>query len=191
MKYLLYLIGCIIFSLGATFFISSNLGTDPLDVFCIGIQNVFDLKIGTIQSLFAVACLGSYAIIKRTWKMPFSSFLTFFACGYMIDFFRYIQLHSGNHTLDMILGLVSCLEGSALILMSTFGVRAMDMVSIALQEKTEKPFWLYKGVIETLLLITGYLLGGPVGIGTVLFLVCVGWGIYPTIKLNKKILGFN
>ena len=31
-KYILYIVGCVLFSLGATFFIASNLGTNPLFV---------------------------------------------------------------------------------------------------------------------------------------------------------------
>jgi uncharacterized membrane protein YczE len=64
----------------------------------------------------------------------------------------------------------------------------MDLVALSLEEIYKKPFWLYKGVAEAILLLTGWLLGGPVGIGTVLFLLTVGWLIQPAIILNKKIL---
>ena len=64
----------------------------------------------------------------------------------------------------------------------------MDLVALSLEQITKKPFWLYKGIAEALLLLVGYLLGGPVGLGTVLFLLTVGWLIQPAILLNKKIL---
>jgi uncharacterized membrane protein YczE len=56
-KAIIYLSGCAIFSIGATFFILSHLGTDPLDVLSVGVRNTFGLLIGTTQSLFAVMCL--------------------------------------------------------------------------------------------------------------------------------------
>ena len=34
-QYLVYLIGCLLFSLGAVCFIEARLGTDPLDVFSL------------------------------------------------------------------------------------------------------------------------------------------------------------
>ena len=57
--------GCVLFSLGASSFILSNLGTDPLDVFAIGIKQTFGLMIGTTQSLFALLCLITWSIINR------------------------------------------------------------------------------------------------------------------------------
>jgi uncharacterized membrane protein YczE len=71
--------------------------------------------------------------------------------------------------------------------MSGFGIRAMDLVAISLNKITSKPFWLYKGIFEVLLLISGWLLGGIVGMGTIFFLVFVGWLIQPCIRLNVKL----
>jgi uncharacterized membrane protein YczE len=187
-KFYLYIFGCILFALGASLFIKSNLGTDPLDIFAIGLKKTFGLKIGTSQSLFAIICLLFWSSINK-WKFPpITTFLTFFICGYLIDLtlFSLENFHFNNWA-EMLSGVILCTEGSALIIMSTFGIRAMDLLSICLHEKTKKPFWLYKGMFEILLLLTGYLLGGNVGIGTLFFLIFVGWGIQPTIILNQKI----
>lgn len=188
-KVLLYTLGCICFSIGATLFILSNLGTDPLDVFAVGVKKTFGLMIGTTQSLFAIGCLFIWSILHK-WKFPpVTTFLTFFLCGYMIDFGLWLT-HSQSilkPIIEVLLGVVLCTQGSALILMSSFGIRAMDLVAISLMELTKKPFWLYKGFFELMLLIVGWLLGGVVGIGTVLFLVFVGWLIQPCIKLNAKL----
>lgn len=187
-KVIIYLIGCILFSLGATSFIFSNMGTDPLDVFALGVQHVLGWKIGTTQSAFAIGCLALYWIIERVKFPPLTPFLTLFMCGYMIDFFRYVlpQDMISPYAL-LLIGVSLCTIGSAKIIMSSHGIRPMDLVAIALMHKTSKPFWLFKGIFEVLLLITGWLLGGPVGLGTVLFLVFVGWAIQPTIKALHKI----
>ena len=187
-KILLYILGCVIFSAGATFFIISELGADPLDVFSVGVKDTFGLMIGTTQSLFAIACLAIWSSLNK-WKFPpITTFLTFFLCGYMIDFGLWLTGHNSVTIpfVEMIIGTILCLQGSALILMSGFGIRAMDLVAIALSKKTEKPFWLFKGLIEVLLLTAGWLLGGIVGLGTVMFLIVVGWGIYPCIRFNTR-----
>ena len=187
-KILLYILGCIIFSTGATFFIISELGADPLDVFSVGVKDTFGLMIGTTQSLFAIVCLAIWSSLNK-WKFPpITTFLTFFLCGYMIDFGLWLTGHNSVTIpfVEMIIGTILCLQGSALILMSGFGIRAMDLVAIALSQKTEKPFWLFKGLIEVLLLTVGWLLGGIVGLGTVMFLIVVGWGIYPCIRFNNR-----
>jgi uncharacterized membrane protein YczE len=189
-KYILYFLGCVLFSLGATFFIASNLGTNPLDVFTTGIRKQFGLMIGTTQSLFAIACLIIWTIIYQFKRVPpISTFLTFFLCGYLIDFFLFV---SGEQTplnswVELIIALFLCTEASALIIMSGFGIRAMDLVAIALTDKTGLPFWVYKGIAEVLLFTTGWALGGMFGVGTICFLFFVGWMIQPFIMLNQKL----
>jgi uncharacterized membrane protein YczE len=189
-KYVLYFLGCILFSVGATFFIASNLGTNPLDVLTTGIRKQFGLMIGTTQSLFAILCLFIWSIIYNFKRVPpISTFLTFFLCGYLIDFFLFL---SGEQTplnswIELAIALVLCTQGSSLIIMSGFGIRAMDLVAIALVDKTKLPFWVYKGIFEVLLFTVGWALGGEFGVGTIAFLFFVGWMIQPFIFLNKKL----
>jgi uncharacterized membrane protein YczE len=189
MKYILYILGCVLFAAGATLFITSNLGTDPLDVLAIGMKNSYGWLIGTTQSVFAILCLLFWSMLNK-WKFPpISTFLTFFICGYLIDGFLYLldYKHIFSPFLEMLAGVILCTQASALIIMSGFGIRAMDLVAISLAQITKKPFWFYKGVAEVLLLISGWLLGGVVGIGTVFFLVFVGWLIQPCIRFNVKL----
>jgi len=185
---LYYFINCVVFSLGASYFIRSGLGTDPLDVFCLGIQNKVGLSIGTTQSLFALVCLLIWSAINSWMMPPWSTFLTFFLCGYMIDLFRHnIPTFSSGYT-NMIIGSILCLQGSAGIIYSGFGIRAMDLVSISVERITGIKFWITKAVFETALLTLGWYMGGPVGIGTITFLVVVGYLIQPCITINKFIL---
>jgi len=189
-KYFLYFLGCLLFSLGATFFIASNLGTNPLDVFTTGIRKQFGLMIGTTQSLFAITCLFIWSIIYKFKRVPpISTFLTFFLCGYLIDFFLFL---SGEQTplnswIELAIALFLCTEASALIIMSGFGIRAMDLVAIAMVDKTGLPFWIYKGIVEVLLFSIGWVLGGAFGVGTIFFLFFVGWMIQPFIYINQKL----
>ncbi len=88
----------------------------------------------------------------------------------------------------MLVGVGLCALGSAHILMSGIGIRAMDLVALAMATVTGRPFWIYKAVLEALLLVTGWLLGGPVGIGTVFFLVFVGFLIQPVMILNSRVV---
>lgn len=189
-KYILYILGCILFSLGATFFIASNLGTNPLDVFTTGVRKHTGLLIGTTQSLFAITCLIIWTIIYNFKKVPpISTFLTFFICGYLIDFFLFLTGEQTplNSWVELCIALFLCTEASALIIMSGFGIRAMDLVAIALTDKTGLPFWVYKGIAEVLLFSVGWYLGGAFGIGTICFLFFVGWMIQPFIYVNQKL----
>jgi uncharacterized protein len=190
-QYTLYLAGCVLFAVGATCFIEAGLGTDPLDVFALGVRDVTPLTVGLAQGAFAALMLAIWAGLKRRTPSIWP-FVTFFFCGSMID----LWLHSGilgrtplAHSMLMLGGVALCALGSAYIIMSGIGIRAMDLVAIALVERTGRPFWLFKAVAEVLLLVVGWVLGGPVGIGTLFFLVFVGFLIQPVMALNGRLVG--
>ncbi|MEZ4296026.1 MAG: hypothetical protein R3B70_13705 [Polyangiaceae bacterium] len=196
-QYVLYLIGCLLFSFGANFFIYAKLGTDPLDVFSLGLRRHLSfMTIGMAQGGFAALCLLVWSVWNR--RLPLlSPFVTFFFCGTLIDIFMGEKIRHGVNVASlvplspwplMVAGVFLCAYGSSLILMSGIGIRSMDLVAITMVQRWRVPFWACKGVLELVLLVTGYLLGGPLGWGTVLFLAFVGWLIQPLMWANGKLL---
>lgn len=195
-QYVLYLLGCLIFSFGANFFIYSKLGTDPLDVLSLGlVKHVSFMTVGIAQGGFAALCLLIWSIWNR--RLPLlSPFVTFFLCGTLIDLWMGEKLRHGANIASfvplppwplMIAGVVLCAYGSSLIIMSGIGIRSMDLVAITMVQKWRTPFWLAKGIMEVALLVSGWLLDGPLGWGTVFFLGFVGWMIQPLMWLNGRL----
>ncbi|WP_371658310.1 YitT family protein [Streptomyces sp. NBC_00280] len=188
-----YLAGCLFFSAGAAFFIHSDLGTDPLDVFSLGLLEHVPLTIGIAQALVAVVCIAIWAVWNRR-RPVVSPFVTFFLCGSLIDVLRavdaagYVPL---SKTGVMLLGVLMCTQGSALIIMSGVGIRAMDLVAITMTHRWRWPFWCAKGALELVLLGSGYVMGGPVGVGTACFLVFVDTLIQPCMALNARLFSLR
>ncbi|MFB9428615.1 YczE/YyaS/YitT family protein [Streptoalloteichus tenebrarius] len=181
-----YLSGCLVFSAGAYLFVHSRLGTDPLDVFSLGLLRHVPLTVGLVQAGVAVLCLAVVALWTRR-RPALSPLLTFFACGSLIDLLMWGDPARGLGAWPALaLGVALCAEGSALILMSGFGVRAMDLLALVVSARWRWPFWLAKGAMETALLLTGWALGGPVGVGTLCFLVGVDLLIQPLVRLQVR-----
>lgn len=190
-QYCLYLLGCVIFSFGAACFIGSKLGTDPLDVFSLGLKSHIPITIGIAQGGFAALCLAVWGVWNRK-RPPLSPFFTFFFCGSLIDLWMWgrVALRMGFSPYPLLLlGVLLCGIGSALIIMSGIGIRAMDLVAITMFEKLKWPFWLSKGLLEVMLFVSGWLMGGPVGIGTIWFLGVVGLAIQPLMWVGTSFLG--
>jgi len=188
-QYGLYLAGCVIFSIGATCFIEAQLGTDPLDVFALGVRDHTPLTLGLAQGGFAALMLLVWTGLMRRAPSVWP-FITFLSCGSLIDVLLATTWIANIATPDfalMLVGVGLCALGSAYIIMSGIGIRAMDLVALALAERTGRPFWVFKAVLEALLLTVGWLLGGPVGVGTVFFLVFVGFLIQPVMTLNTRV----
>lgn len=188
-QYGLYLAGCVLFSIGATCFIEAQLGTDPLDVFALGVRDHTPLTVGLAQGGFAALMLVVWTGLMRRAPSVWP-FITFLFCGTLIDVLLATTWIANVATPDLALILVGvglCAFGSAYIIMSGIGIRAMDLVALALAERTGRPFWVFKAVLEALLLAVGWLLGGPVGVGTVFFLVFVGFLIQPVMTINARV----
>ncbi len=195
-QYALYLLGCVLFSFGANFFIHSELGTDPLDVFSLGLlKHLSFMTVGIAQGGFALICLIVWSIWNK--RLPLlSPFVTFFLCGTLIDICMGKKIRVGVNVASlvplspwplMIAGVFLCAYGSSLIIMSGIGIRSMDLVAITMVQKWKVPFWACKGILEVILLVSGFLLGGPLGWGTVFFLGFVGWLIQPLMWANGKV----
>lgn len=186
-----YLLGCILFSIGAKFFINSNLGVDPLDTIIIGLANYFNCKIGTVSALVAIGFLLVWSVWNKR-KPIITPFITMTLVGYLIDLWNYLVPNSGLSSLSeswviMLIGLLICAYSSSLIIMSGIGVRTMDLVALTMVNKLRLPFFVSKGIIETSFIVSGILLHGPFGVGTFAFLFFVGPLIQPFIYINQLV----
>lgn len=193
---LLYLSGCLIFSLGAKCFIDSRLGTDPLDVLVLGIVRHTGWTIGIISGLLAIAFLVLWSVWNRKLP-PITPFITMFLIGSLIDLWNYVSLETMTYSLIksayliMLIGLLLAAYGSALIIMSGIGIRTMDLVAITMVEKWGWKFFYAKMLFEVLFVLSGWLLGGPVGIGTLCFVALVGPGLVLFMSWNEKVFGWT
>lgn len=202
-QYVAYLLGCVGFSFGVCCFAWAGLGADPLYVFATGLQKVLNFNSYAIaEGGFAAVMLAVWAIWNK--KVPIiSPFVTFVFCGRLIDFGKEHELASAmpfTHWPLMIFAVLLCAYASSLIIMSGIGIRAMDLVAITMVTKLKKEFWVFKTMLEVLLLFTGWLmLGTPgvqlrpgvgivMGIGTLCFVIFVDLLIQPFMAANAKYL---
>lgn len=182
-----YLSGCVIFAAGATLFIHSDLGTDPLDVLALGIKEHIPITIGIAQAAIAAVCIGVWATWNRR-RPVIAPFITFFLCGSMIDLLLLADLDWLPSWPSLAIAVALCAYGSSLIIMSGVGIRAMDLIVITMTQRLRWPFWVAKAGVEAVLLALGWVLGGPVGAGTLCFLVFVDGLIQPLMALNHRAL---
>jgi uncharacterized protein len=202
-QYVAYLLGCVGFSFGVVCFAWAGLGADPLYVFSTGLQKVLHFDSYAIaEGGFAAVMLVIWAIWNK--KIPIiSPFVTFVLCGRLIDFGKKHELASYMPYTKwplMITAVVLCAYASSLIIMSGIGIRAMDLVAITMVQKFRKEFWVFKTLLEMLLLLSGWLMlsrpsvhwspgvGIVMGIGTLFFVVFVDLLIQPFMAANTKYL---
>ena len=203
---LVYAAGILLFSLGAKSFIDAKLGTDPLDVLVIGMNSHLNLGLGVCSSLVAIAFLTWWMVWNRKLP-PLTPFVSTAAVGFLLDFWNAIELERFTigalpvvpielfgTTVNLsaigldVVALITCSYASALIIMSGIGIRIMDLVAITMIEKWRWSFFRAKMTLEVALFTSGWLIGGPMGVTTLLFLVLVGPFIQPFMWVNAKYL---
>lgn len=192
---LMYLLGVTVFSLGAKFFIVSQLGTDPLDVLIISIDKQLGLGMGVCSGIVSVLFLTWWTLWNKKLP-PISPFITTTLTGLLIDLWTFLGMGDYltarlNGYAMLAIGLILCAYSSALIIMSGIGIRIMDLVVLTMVSKWSWSFTKAKMIIEIGIFSIGWLWGGPFGVGTIAFLLVIGPLIQPFMNMNAKRLSLK
>ena len=79
--------------------------------------------------------------------------------------------------LQVIIGVVIVGLGSGFYLIANLGPGSRDGLMTGLQKKTNLPISLIRAILEISAVIVGWYLGGIVGIGTILYALCIGLSV--------------
>lgn len=192
----MYVGGCACFAFGIKCFIDADLGVDPLHAMTLGIVAWIDrpyVGVGLVDSLATVLLLLVWAAWNRRLP-PLTIFITMALVGYLVDLCNALELHLWTtaglpSALLMVLGLVLVSYGSALIIMSGIGLRVVDLIAVTLMERLGSRFFAAKLALEALFFACAWLLGGPLGLATIGFLIVVGPFMEPMMRANRRFLG--
>lgn len=188
-------LGLVIAHLGVTLFLLSDLGTDPFTVFADGLAHTTGISVGICHSgiqcvLIAVMVLFTRGYIKT------GSFVCCILGGPVIDGFTWLlgSFVSGSSPVPlrvgvMIAGCVILSFGMALVIASDAGTGPNDLVAVILTDKIRRfQFRTVRICCDILFLLTGWVLGGTVGAGTVVAALLVGPVVQVFRPVHERIL---
>ena len=186
------LAGLWLFAVGVVLGLRSGLGVAPWDVFHDGIRQATPLSFGAATVLVGVV-LVVVALAVGVRPGP-GTLANMVAIGVFADallasgFASDLDARSLPVRLAAVLagvGLVAL--GSALYIGAGLGSGPRDSLMLALSARTRLSVGLIRGLLEAGVLGVGWLLGGVVGVGTVLFTL----GIGPAVQLAFRVLGVD
>lgn len=188
---IMLVIGLFLFGLGEAIIIGSGSGVSPWTVLAQGISKRSDFSIGMATFFISIAILIFWIPLKQV--PGIGTILNAIIIASAIDLtlpylpqpddiaFKIIQACFGI----LVVGL-----GSGIYLCSNLGPGPRDGLMIGLQKQTNASLPAIRTIIELLAVISGWLLGGIVGIGTILFVFgigpCVGIGLTLVEKVSKN-----
>ena len=181
---LFYIVGLTFLSLGISTMILANLGAGAWDAMYVGLSDISGLSVGTWILLVGILLILVNSLLLK--KIPeFLAVITILIIGALIDFWLLI-VFSGFSLSDLSMRILLFI-GSILIialgisfyLQSNFARNPMDTLMMAIQVRTGKSLAFSKTVMEVIVLIIALIIGGPIGIGTVIVTLLIG----PLIQL--------
>lgn len=195
-RLIIFILGLLIMSFGIVLMIVSNFGVAPWDVLHVGLYNQLGLTIGTWSIIVGITILASSAILLKQWP-KFGSYLNMILVGIFIDMFMQIPFLTEPSTywakgVMFIIGMIINAYGMGLYISANLGAGPRDSFMLAIQSITGWKISTARRVLEVVVLIIGWLLGGPVFLGTVIFSLGIGTFIGIALpqceKLTNKII---
>jgi len=169
-------IGFALFGLSIALTIRSNLGTGTWSVFEVALANITKLSVGTITIIVGFSVLLIALALRE--QVGWGTLANILSIGPWLDLCLWVLPSvKGNLFLQvtMLLGGVFA-QGiaSAIYIGVNAGAGPRDSLMLALHRRTKLSLRVARGAIEITVFIIGWLLGGPAGIGTLIFAVLVG-----------------
>ena len=200
-RVILLMIGLTIAHFGVTLFILADLGSDPFNVLVQGIfrtiSGILNWSFITHGRVHIVICfliiLALLAVDKSYVKI--GTILCMIFGGPIIDIFTVVlaPIFSISDSLIfkivlLALGCVILAYGMTIVIKSVAGTGPYDLVAVVISDKSKKKFSIVRIIVDVSFVVIGFVLGGSLGIGTIICAFCVGPVAGHFLPINEKLV---
>ncbi|CDQ21161.1 hypothetical protein SAMN05192559_10656 [Halobacillus karajensis] len=177
--FIIYVVGLVVSSLGLALIIKSGLGVGPGDSIAVGLSIHLPVTVGSVMIAAFIILLLVNAKLEH--KRPqFESLIPIIIRGRTLDIFLYGMLENMNYDTwwaqwgIFSLGLLATAVGISIYLRTPFPRIPLDHFMMIMNEKTKQSKSTVRIFSESVMALIGYLLGAPVGIGTLIVALLLG-----------------
>lgn len=188
LRIIILLSGLFLFALGIALTINANIGYGPWDVFHVGIAKQTGLSIGVASIIVGIVIGIIVTLLKE--KFGLGTITNMVLIGLFLDLILFLDIIpvQSNFILGVVMlvaGLFTISLGSYFYIKSAFGAGPRDNLMVILNRKTKLPIGLCRGVVELTVTLAGWMLGGMVGIGTIISCLAIGFCVQITFAVLK------
>ena len=202
LRIVILFIGLVIAHLGVSLFLLADLDSDPFNVMIQGLSRT--LNVGFLSHGNTHMAVSILIIIVLLWVdksyVKIGTLICMFCGGPIIDLFNLMlgnlitpESHIAIRIICNALGCVILACGMSVVIKSEAGTGPNDLVGVVISDKLHRKFSIVRMCVDAAFLCLGWLLGGAVGIGTVICLFLVGpvagFFLPKSEKLVKSVLG--
>jgi uncharacterized membrane protein YczE len=169
------MVGLVLYGASMAMMLRSQLGLDPWDVFHEGLSHLLPLSFGAIVIVVGLAVLLLW-IPLRQWP-GFGTIANALVIGVATDLTLAVldtPASTSGRAVLLVAGIVINGFAGALYIGAQLGPGPRDGLMTGLVRRTGRSVRLVRTSLELTVLATGFLMGGTVGVGTVLYALMIG-----------------
>lgn len=189
-RFFVFCFGLLIMAFGLDLLIIADLGVTPWDVLHVGLFHQFGLTIGSWSIIVGFFILGISALIMK--KIPkIGAYLNMLLVGLFMDLLlKLLTFFSFDLLIEriilLILGIIINAIGMGIYISAQLGAGPRDSFMLAVTSRTGWKVSNVRRCMEVIVLILGWLCGGPVFIGTIVFVATIGTLVGITLPFCQK-----
>lgn len=187
-RYFKLIMGLFLYAVGVVISINAGFGYSPWDAFHKSMSAILNIQIGTVSMIigFIIILIG----LTMGDRPGIGSISNMFFLGMFTNIVINLDFlpHFTNYYVRLLTLPVAILViayGSYLYLSAAMGIGPKDWLMIKIHEKTGKSIRFVRNSIETTVLILAVLLNGPIGIGTLIMSLGIGYGVQFVFKIHN------
>ncbi len=172
----------------------ASLGSDSLTVFEEGLARFLSVPLGTGSMIYNVIAIILCLVLARQY-IGWATIVNALSVGVAVSITEpllqpFVTLSDTIpfRAFLFVLGLLFCALGCALLIVGGAGMNTLDALCMAAQEKTGLAFKYVRMIADAVLMFFGWLMGGVVGIGSIVCILSLGPLISFMADLMRKFL---
>jgi uncharacterized membrane protein YczE len=167
--------GLALYGASSALLVKSGLGLEPWNVLHQGLAERTGLSIGTVLIIVGAAVLLLWIPLRQ--RPGLGTVSNVFVIGVVMDGTLAVVPHA--HTLAvqvplMLAGVTLNGVATGLYIAARFGPGPRDGLMTGLHRRTGRSIRLIRTAVEVTVVVTGFALGGTIGVGTLLYAVSIG-----------------
>jgi len=186
--FLVLVLGLWLFGTGEALLIDASIGQSPWTVLADGLAKTLDMTIGETTFITSITVLLLWIPLKR--RPGLGTVMNILVIAVAIDVMTPLLPTPTNvvaQTIEVLIGILLVGLASALYITCNVGSGPRDGLMTGLNERTGIRIGRVRTGIEVFVLTIGWLLGGVVGIGTLLFALLIGQSVAIAFGLVERI----
>ncbi|MFF3027847.1 YitT family protein [Microbacterium sp. NPDC057944] len=168
-------LGLFLYGVALGLMVRGGIGVSPWDVLALGVSGRTGIGYGVVTNLVALVVLLLWIPLRQ--RVGLGTLLNALLIGPSADLTLALVPAPSSIWVGapmFVAGLLLLAFATGLYISADFGPGPRDGLMTGLVRRTGWRVWIVRTLIEGTVLVVGFLLGGPVGVGTVLFAFGVG-----------------